>query len=54
MDDDAYAIRAIAHAGIPMLVSNSFSKIFSLYGERVGGLSIVCEDPETANCVLGN
>ena len=53
MDDDAYAIRAIAHAGIPMLVSNSFSKIFSLYGERVGGLSIVCEDTETANRVLG-
>jgi aromatic-amino-acid transaminase len=53
MDDDAYAIRAIARAGIPMLVSNSFSKIFSLYGERVGGLSIVCEDTETANRVLG-
>jgi aspartate/tyrosine/aromatic aminotransferase len=31
-------------AGMPMLVSNSFSKIFSLYGERVGGLSVVCED----------
>lgn len=53
MDDDAYAIRAIAHAGMPMLVSNSFSKIFSLYGERVGGLSVVCEDAETASRVLG-
>ena len=38
MEEDAYAIRAIARAGIPLLVSNSFSKIFSLYGERVGGL----------------
>lgn len=53
MEEDAYAIRAIAHAGIPLLVSNSFSKIFSLYGERVGGLSIVCEDAETAGRVLG-
>ena len=53
MEEDAYAIRAIASAGLPMLVSNSFSKIFSLYGERVGGLSIVCDDAETAGRVLG-
>ena len=53
MEEDAYAIRAIADAGLPALVSNSFSKIFSLYGERVGGLSIVCEDAETASRVLG-
>ena len=53
MEEDAYAIRAIARAGIPLLVSNSFSKIFSLYGERVGGLSIVCDDAETAGRVLG-
>lgn len=53
MDDDAYAIRTIASTGMPMLVSNSFSKIFSLYGERVGGLSVVCEDSDTANRVLG-
>ncbi|MBG2575735.1 aromatic amino acid transaminase [Klebsiella oxytoca] len=53
MEEDAYAIHAIARAGIPLLVSNSFSKIFSLYGERVGGLSIVCEDAETAGRVLG-
>ncbi|MDI8841632.1 aminotransferase class I/II-fold pyridoxal phosphate-dependent enzyme, partial [Salmonella enterica subsp. enterica serovar Anatum] len=32
---------------------NSFSKIFSLYGERVGGLSVVCEDAEIAARVLG-
>jgi len=53
MEDDAYAIRTIASAGLPVLVSNSFSKIFSLYGERVGGLSVVCEDSETAGRVLG-
>lgn len=53
MEADAYAIRAIAAAGLPALVSNSFSKIFSLYGERVGGLSIVCDSAEEASRVLG-
>ena len=53
MEEDAYAIRAIASAGLPALVSNSFSKIFSLYGERVGGLSVMCEDAEAAGRVLG-
>ncbi|UXY10664.1 aromatic amino acid transaminase [Kosakonia sp. ML.JS2a] len=53
MEDDAYAIRAMARAGLPALISNSFSKIFSLYGERVGGLSIVCEDADAADRVLG-
>ena len=53
MEEDAYAIRAIASAGLPALVSNSFSKIFSLYGERVGGLSVVCEDAAAAARVLG-
>lgn len=53
MEEDAYAIRAMARAGLPVLVSNSFSKIFSLYGERVGGLSIVCEDTDAADRVLG-
>ncbi|QNK32867.1 aspartate/tyrosine/aromatic aminotransferase [Serratia sp. JUb9] len=53
MEQDAYAIRAIATAGLPCLVSNSFSKIFSLYGERVGGLSVVCESSEAAGRVLG-
>ncbi|QZY94563.1 amino acid aminotransferase [Pantoea dispersa] len=53
MEEDAYAIRVIAAAGLPALVSNSFSKIFSLYGERVGGLSIVCDSAEESARVLG-
>lgn len=53
MEEDAYAIRVIAAAGLPALVSNSFSKIFSLYGERVGGLSIVCNSAEESARVLG-
>jgi aromatic-amino-acid transaminase len=53
MEEDAYAIRALAAAGLPFLVANSFSKIFSLYGERVGGLSVVCESEDAAARVLG-
>ena len=53
MEEDAYAIRAMTRAGLPVLVSNSFSKIFSLYGERVGGLSVVCENADAAGRVLG-
>ncbi|PHM73372.1 aromatic amino acid transaminase [Xenorhabdus kozodoii] len=53
MEEDAYAIRAMANAGLPCLVSNSFSKIFSLYGERVGGLSVICDDAKVAKRVLG-
>lgn len=51
--EDAYAIREMARAGVPCLVSNSFSKIFSLYGERVGGLSVVSDDAQSAQSVLG-
>jgi aromatic-amino-acid transaminase len=35
------------------MVANSFSKNFSLYGERCGGLSVVCESAEIAARVLG-
>ena len=51
--DDAYAIRAIASAGLPLWSATRSQKIFSLYGERVGGLSVVCEDAEAAGRVLG-
>ncbi|MFC3396619.1 amino acid aminotransferase [Brenneria rubrifaciens] len=51
--EDAYAIRTIASAGVPALIANSFSKIFSLYSERVGGLSVVCDDADSAQRVLG-
>ncbi|NHB61379.1 amino acid aminotransferase [Photorhabdus sp. RW14-46] len=53
MEKDAYAIRAMATVGLPCLVSNSFSKIFSMYGERVGGLSVICDDEQTKERVLG-
>ncbi|MBS3960289.1 MAG: aspartate/tyrosine/aromatic aminotransferase [Sandarakinorhabdus sp.] len=53
IDDDAYALRALAAAGLPMFVANSFSKSMSVYGERVGALSVVCPDAAQAECVLG-
>ncbi|WP_312159627.1 amino acid aminotransferase [Acinetobacter sp.] len=53
LEEDAYAIRALDQAGMNFIISNSFSKIFSLYGERVGGLTFVCDDPSTAQKVLG-
>ena len=41
IDADAVAVRAFSASGLQFLVSSSFSKSFSLYGERVGALSIV-------------
>ena len=52
LDADASWVRDYA-AKASCLVVNSFSKTFSLYGERVGGLSIVCESAEEADRVLG-
>ncbi|WP_438013057.1 aromatic amino acid transaminase [Psychrobacter raelei] len=53
MDSDAYAIRKAVDMGLPLFVSNSFSKNLSLYGERVGGLSVVCPTEEEAERVFG-
>jgi aromatic-amino-acid transaminase len=52
IDADAAAIRLFAAAGRPFLVSSSFSKSFSLYGERVGALTVVLSDAEEAQRVL--
>ncbi|MDE2432869.1 MAG: aspartate/tyrosine/aromatic aminotransferase [Burkholderiales bacterium] len=53
IEEDAFALRALADAGVSFFVANSFSKSFSLYGERVGGLSVVCPDKAQAGLVLG-
>ena len=52
IDADAAAVRRFAAAGIDFLVSSSFSKSFSLYGERVGALSVVAQDREEASRLL--
>ncbi|MGN3962766.1 amino acid aminotransferase [Burkholderia gladioli] len=53
LDADAFAVREIARRGIPALIATSFSKNFSIYGERCGSLSVICEDAATAGRVLG-
>ncbi len=53
MDSDAYAIRKAVDMGLPLFVSNSFSKNLSLYGERVGGLSVVCPSTDEVERVFG-
>ena len=52
-DRDAYAIRRAADLGLPVLVSSSFSKNMSLYGQRAGGLMVVSPNAEEAALVLG-
>jgi aromatic-amino-acid transaminase len=52
IDADAQPVRRFADAGIPLFVSNSFSKSFSLYGERVGALSVVAASQDEAARVL--
>lgn len=53
LDDDAFVVRELARQGVSALVANSFSKNFSLYGERVGGLSVICQSADEASRVLG-
>ncbi|MCW5237058.1 amino acid aminotransferase [Verminephrobacter eiseniae] len=50
--EDGAVIGKFVAAGLNLLVSTSFSKSFSLYGERVGGLSVLCTDKEQASRVL--
>jgi aromatic-amino-acid transaminase len=50
--EDAEAVRLLLDAGRSFLVSTSFSKSFSLYGERVGALSVVCADADEQRRVL--
>lgn len=52
IDADADAVRRFAGAGIPLFVSSSFSKSFSLYGERVGALSVVAASADEAARIL--
>jgi aromatic-amino-acid transaminase len=53
IEADAYAVRALASAGVSFFIANSFSKSMSVYGERCGALSVVCPDAYQAGLVLG-
>jgi aromatic-amino-acid transaminase len=50
--EDGVAVSKFVAAGLDVLISTSFSKSFSLYGERVGALTVVCENAEEATRVL--
>jgi aromatic-amino-acid transaminase len=50
--EDGAAVGLMMQAGLEFLVATSFSKSFSLYGERVGALSIVCPSKDEAERVL--
>jgi aromatic-amino-acid transaminase len=50
--EDGAVIGKFVAAGLSFFVSTSFSKSFSLYGERVGALSVLCESKEEADRVL--
>jgi aromatic-amino-acid transaminase len=52
IDADGAVVRRFASANIPMLISSSFSKSFSLYGERIGALTIVGSSAEEATRIL--
>ncbi len=52
LKEDGAAVGKFVAAGLNVFVSTSFSKSFSLYGERVGGLSVVCDNKEEAGRVL--
>ena len=50
--EDGAVVGKFVAAGVNFFVSTSFSKSFSLYGERVGALSVVCQSKEEAGRVL--
>ncbi|TSE20555.1 Aromatic-amino-acid aminotransferase [Tepidimonas alkaliphilus] len=50
--EDGAAVRKFVEAGLDVFVATSFSKSFSLYGERVGALSVVCASKDEAERVL--
>ena len=52
IQEDGAVIQKFVASGLSFFVSTSFSKSFSLYGERVGGLSVLCADKEETSRVL--
>ena len=52
IEEDGIAVRLFADSGMSFFVSSSFSKSFSLYGERVGALSIVTQSRDESVRVL--
>lgn len=50
---DAWALRLFADdPNIRIILAQSFSKIFGIYGQRLGSLSTICNDTKEANNVV--
>ncbi|PKM05225.1 MAG: aromatic amino acid aminotransferase [Gammaproteobacteria bacterium HGW-Gammaproteobacteria-6] len=52
LQDDAIAVRLFAESGLPLFIASSFSKSFSLYGERVGALTLLTAGQDETARVL--
>src|SRR5690606_14685272 len=52
LDEDAAVVRMLAERGMNLFISSSFSKSFSLYGERVGALTLITADNAESARVL--
>ncbi len=52
LTEDGAVVGQFLEAGLDFFVATSFSKSFSLYGERVGALSVVCGNPDETARVL--
>ena len=52
IEEDGAVVRRFAAAGVPVFISSSFSKSFSLYGERIGALTVVAASSDEAARVL--
>lgn len=52
LDKDGQSLRLFVNEGLNIVAAQSFAKVMGLYGERVGALHIVCDNPETAENVM--
>jgi len=52
IEPDSAVVRAFAGSGAQFFIASSFSKSFSLYGERVGALTIVTDSADESKRVL--
>lgn len=52
IEEDAAAVRLFAASGLQIFISSSFSKNFSLYGERVGALTVIAASKEESARVI--
>ena len=52
IEPDAVAVNLFSASGLSFFVSSSFSKSFSLYGERVGALSVVTQSKDESGRVM--